>query len=478
MKSNFKKQIIIALLGIIILSSWFCSIREVLAFIKINPANPKIQISSLQKGLVGHWNLDSESYNAATKRFTDKSAYSNHGTSANAAVFAADRMGQADKAMTFNGTSDYVNAGNGASLTTQGARTAEFWMKSTQLAGNKGIIGFNSTGTNIGFSFIGNAPLLLLNTENYRYWNSSNSYFDGTWKHFVITLPNTTQTGITGATLTINGVLIGANTSTSSNLPLAWDIHLLGRNIYGYFNGSIDEVRIYNRALSAEEILQSYNSYRPKISAGSLQKGLVLDMPMDSGYTKSTTVLTDRTPYSNNGTAVNGPVIGADYTTFDGVNDYVNAGNGASLAASNETTITAWVKTTSSASQYVVQKGDSYYVYANKGLGFLNGRLTCRYDISSDEVPTFYNGQWHFITTVVKVGEAAKFYFDGNPIGGSSTIVDAVYATTLPLIIGRNIEHDISSKFFNGSIDEVRIYNRALSAEEIQLSYDKSKGRH
>ncbi|MEA1999304.1 MAG: LamG-like jellyroll fold domain-containing protein [Euryarchaeota archaeon] len=71
---------------------------------------------SLSRGLVGHWSLDEESYNPSNKRLTDKSAYNNHGTSANAASFVADRMGQADRAMDFDGDDDEITIPHNDSL--------------------------------------------------------------------------------------------------------------------------------------------------------------------------------------------------------------------------------------------------------------------------------------------------------------------------------------------------------------------------
>jgi len=75
-----------------------------------------MKLSSLQKGLVLHLPLDQESYNPTTKRVTDKSAYGNHGTSANASSFTIDRMGQSDRAMVFDGDDDQINIPHDDSL--------------------------------------------------------------------------------------------------------------------------------------------------------------------------------------------------------------------------------------------------------------------------------------------------------------------------------------------------------------------------
>jgi len=70
---------------------------------------------SLTKGLVGHWRLDKEHYNPNTKRVTDLSAYCNHGT-AQSGNFTTDRMGQAGRAMVFDGNDDQINIPHDDSL--------------------------------------------------------------------------------------------------------------------------------------------------------------------------------------------------------------------------------------------------------------------------------------------------------------------------------------------------------------------------
>jgi hypothetical protein len=108
-----------------------------------------------------------------------------------------------------------------------------------------------------------------------------------------------------------------------------------------FANADIEDIQIFNRALSPEEIQSLYNSYNPKVNAGSLQKGLVLDLPLTSTYMKSSTKVTDKTPYSNDGT-VNGAIVGSEYTSFDG-NDYVNCGNHSSINPTIAETISLWV---------------------------------------------------------------------------------------------------------------------------------------
>ena len=67
--------------------------------------------------------------------------------------------------------------------------------------------------------------------------------------------------------LWVNGILQSDTKYISGNIGTDNDNVLIGKRqgVNAYFQGSIDDVRIYNRALSEEEIKLLYNSYNPKI---------------------------------------------------------------------------------------------------------------------------------------------------------------------------------------------------------------------
>jgi len=84
-----------------------------------------MKISSLQKGLVGHWTMSQDSLKGSL--LADKTPYENDGT-INGATFATDRMGQPNKAMSFDGVDDYINCGNNESLAII-EKTISLWIK-------------------------------------------------------------------------------------------------------------------------------------------------------------------------------------------------------------------------------------------------------------------------------------------------------------------------------------------------------------
>lgn len=310
-----------------------------------NSYKPKASAGSLQKGLIGHWVLDAESYNSNTERITDKTPYENHGTNSGATL-THDRKGNNDSAMYFDGGSDRVTFPASQLFALQ-KMTISMWINADNFVQWKGLIYLNEDYTS-NYLIIrndGDSLQLVVEDDNVVKVNMATPALPtSTWIHVVFT-----QDG-TAWKFYLNGQ---QNTFTGTNSAYSSD-HLTINNVWigysawaeNYYEGLINEVHIYDRDLSPDEIYTLYNSYRPKFSAGSLQKGLVLDMPLTSTYTKGggagSEIMTDRTPYSNDGTN-SGGTVESNGTTFDGGSDYVDAGNDSSLDITDAITIEAWV---------------------------------------------------------------------------------------------------------------------------------------
>jgi len=187
--------------------------------------------------------------------------------------------------------------------------------------------------------------------------------------------------------------------------------------------------------------------------------------------------------------------------SFDGIDDYVDCGNGSSLDITNAITISMWIyKTADNNYMAPVSRTDSTFTDPFKGWNFAFRQLSAGgnlyffyydkngnsnlYQTSIDASSYVLNG-WHHITTsfIFGSGVAGKVYIDGimktaNWGVGNGTV--GINSLTHPILIGLNkggsggaLQHQ-----FAGSIDDVRIYNRALSADEIQALYSSSAGRY
>jgi hypothetical protein len=187
------------------------------------------------------------------------------------------------------------------------------------------------------------------------------------------------------------------------------------------------------------------------------------------------TVALDSSGYGNDGILMGDPqwaagIIGGALD-FDGVDDYVDCSNNTIFSITDAFSLSVWINWRAATGdwQTVVAKGDNAWRLARGGgdtqtmdFGFTDGGdrgwLAVR---SAGEVPL---GEWHHVTATIDKIEGAKIYLDGvldgnNPDTGGITVGD------YPVFIGDNSQQ--TGRFWDGLIDDVRIYSRVLSADEI-----------
>ena len=143
--------------------------------------------------------------------------------------------------------------------------------------------------------------------------------------------------------------------------------------------------------------------------------------------------------------------------------------------------ISAWIKpnTVTTANQAIVDKtggGTAAYRFNTSNadgdrLKFTRGSLFVDGVGSNDNV--LVAGVWQHIAAVVNTSgtDIVTFYVNGVA-QGSGNLANSSFTNANPLMIGQKGYDGSSVVNFNGLIDEVRIYNRALSAAEIQTLYN------
>ena len=168
--------------------------------------------------------------------------------------------------------------------------------------------------------------------------------------------------------------------------------------------------------------------------------------------------------------------------TFDGVNDYIDCGNNASLAANTIRTMECWVKfATTSGDREILSKSIS-----GQGIELLqfggNLAVYCMYNGSNASFLTysmsnFKTGVWyHLAFSWNGTKESMKLYVNGASVG-AITHVGNINTTGIAnpggsFRIGQWA--DVSSRPFQGSIDEVRVWNINRSASDIKKDMLKS----
>jgi len=154
---------------------------------------------------------------------------------------------------------------------------------------------------------------------------------------------------------------------------------------------------------------------------------------------------------------------------FDGNGDYVNCGNVPELQIQNQITMACWIKVATFTRNWatILSMGDSSYRLGRGESNFalhmgMNGVTSSPY-AWFDGRTTVNDDQWHHVTGVYD-GTEARIYIDGV-LDNSQAATGQINASGFPLYIGENAQ--ATGRYWNGLIDDVRIYNRAISEEEI-----------
>ena len=216
-------------------------------------------------------------------------------------------------------------------------------------------------------------------------------------------------------------------------------------------------------------------------SPTTVTNGLVLslDAGNSKSYPGSGTTWTDLSGNGNTGTLTNGPTYSSangGSIVFDGVNDYVGAGNSISGLNGTAVTVSAWVRTNSiGGEQYLLDastnggsgNGLSIRIRANGSIRFWNYNAT--YNANSASILSA--NTWYYIAGTWD-GTTSRVYINGLPDGtntGDANFLGSIYQ------IGHS---NMLGGFFNGNISSVSIYNRALSAAEIYQNFNALRGRY
>jgi hypothetical protein len=250
-----------------------------------------------------------------------------------------------------------------------------------------------------------------------------------------------------------------------------------------FYPGALDEVRVYNKALTPSEAGQVYSQgIGTKMSTGnSLLSGLV-------GYWTFDGKKMLQNIGDSSGAGNNGKLSGQSATTttigkigqglrFDGVNDYVTVTDDSSLRAFADFGYSVWFK--------LEGYGDPYETVFSKGVNGeeykvllyapdqSNGAIQCW---ANSTVPTGggatisgglkLNKWYHFVCT--RNGSALKIYLNGEEIA-SGTYSTQITSGSNNLIIGNTAANIYP---VNGTIDDLRIYSRGLSVEEVKTLYN------
>lgn len=288
---------------------------------------------------------------------------------------------------------------------------------------------------------------------------------DDEWYHIAVTW------GPAGMKIYVDGDLKGSEPTYTLGVPPI-DYLLFGNTGWGNktFHGLMDEIEIFDRALSATEIASIYNA-----GGDGKCKPTCFTPPgnMISWWSG------DEHPFDlvdgNDGTMMNGATyatgkVGQAFS-LDGVDDYVEIPLDASLNPAH-ISVDAWFYATDITKQYSyppIVKTDAYALeidsddqqlrfWVKAGEGWK----------SSSSLIVLTNTWYHAVGTYD--GSLIKLYRNGQPTYSPTSTSGDIQAITTPVNIGRDPLHP--SRLFTGLIDEVEIFNRALTADEVAAIYN------
>lgn len=435
----------------------------------------KTPANTLQDGLVGWWTMDGKDTNAT--QALDKSVYGNNMTRCPMSFI----NGEIGQAASFIRNQSALKGSNSAVLSPgTGNFTMSAWVRANVADSNYHYIyhDLGASNNNLGFLIANSGKFQAFyidgNTNETRL-NSPDVVVANKWYYVATTkVGTTTYLYVNGQLVdTKSNALLGNIDVSGSNEPEigAYSGNCAPGAIIHSWSGKIDDVRIYNRALSISEIQQLYKMgggviAKTDTTRPTLKTGLVGWWTMDGKDFLSATSIKDKGSSGNtstlNGgvTKINGKIGQA--LKFDGSTGFVDIG----LPNYGKTySVGMWVKGTKNNSVFMGDaNGNSYsfWYYNNKIYTAAGNNYTGGWDYT-------INNNWHHLVVTRNGTATANLYIDGVSYGSKDMNGNSDFT---PTRIG-------DGHFYPwlGIIDDVRVYNRALSPTEIAELYTQGGGK-
>jgi len=200
--------------------------------------------SALTKGLTAYYTFNGN--------VLDSSGTGAHGTIIGGAALTTDRFGVANKAYSFNGSSQYIEFPNTvANVTTSKPYSISVWINQTS---GTNILGkYHNLDAGLTQFQLNTNSVIGNGTNTLPFANPSTG-----WNHYVVIL----QSGTGNTKFYRNGVLLTSGTVTYNN-AITVTKFVVGRisdgGYYDYFNGKIDDIRVYDKVLTASDVTNLYN---------------------------------------------------------------------------------------------------------------------------------------------------------------------------------------------------------------------------
>jgi hypothetical protein len=519
-------------------------------------------------GPVGHWTFDSAS--VVGTQILDQSGNNLNGTLSGGVV---STTGVINQGLSFDGRSGFIEFSYDSLTDLSGNLTLALWVKTQNKSRTEALISrYNAAGAETGYLLRtdpGGHVELVVGGNNttgghgVALTDTSAIVNDGQWHHIaaVITFGQGVSFFVDGGLSSTQALNLVAQPSGSS-----LQVGLNPWTDYGtYFTGSLDDVRIYNRVLSAVEIAALFASsqastvsapaitppggaftdsvsvslasstrnssiyfttdgsnpttkstkysspfkltssvmVKAQASASGMNDSAVAsaaftisssqpvppppvggpagDWTFDAANVTGSQVL-DSSGHNLTGTLVGDMAFGTGVInqglSFSGINGYVQFSPDAITELTNDLSLALWVNTSNKTrsealiSRYAAGGVEHGYLLRTEPSGHVqlivggtNNGASGRAVALTDSGKPINDGKWHHVAVVITLGQGVSFFVDGAL--SSTQALNIVQGTSgSPLQFGLNPWIDYGT-YFTGSLDELRIYQRALQSSEI-----------
>ena len=377
----------------------------------------------------------------------------------------------------FNGSSSKITVPLSKSdiSGTNGAVSVSWWM--------------NAASDHLGFIFEGNADqayMIHTNTSGVirvglassdLRFDASSAYTVGEWTHFVATFTDTEIKLYKNG----NSTAIGSDTHTSSVTIPDFSTAAIGFRDYGAsennFNGKLDQVRIFNKELSSDEVGTLYNESACTHTATTDTVGFPLSASSNLlAYYKLDGSTKDEDGNTHYGTPTNITYEFGKYGTaavFNGSSSYIDVGSSIGNLMTSGFTVSLWVNTDSSDNDghSPLSFMDNIWIniFLNSGnvvyARIVDSSASTRAVTSTD---TLINNGWNHIVFKGDNGEVELYL--NNVSQGTETWNGTNYDRNNNNVFGQYGQLNVG-RWFEGKLDQVRIYDKALSSDEVGELY-------
>lgn len=360
-----------------------------------------------------------------------------------------------ERGAVFNGTSSWINAGG--VIPTTGAYTISCWVKCNDVTKNASTFMYFGDGTNTSYSFH-----LSFQVSKIVFFSAAAgvardilvSPVNGVWYHVVVIYDGTNLSAYVDNTQTL--APIGTSLTRSGG---SWRTQIGWSYFTAYHTGSIDQIRIFNRVVTAPEVATLYTECAPTSTVdnvnpfedGSLKALYQFDNSLDDATGVYSTLFTGATTYTTGKFGQAGVVAGV-----------ASGSAGVPFPASTgECAISYWTNNQGARDRAFgfYQDGSHFLGVYTGGASFFPGNtapISLGYTITNNS--TLKHFVWSF-----KAGQC-KFYENG------------ILKTTLTMAAGFTTLNSFTDSSSTATMlaDQVRIFNKALTPMEVASLYNET----